>query len=85
MLGTKEKRWTRRRLIALGIPAVLIPGLLIAMALGWNPVKLENVKGSRKIPKDVKKGSSSMRKWCESGWLPPKRIKSVGSSSMKGE
>lgn len=48
-LRTQEKRWTRKRLIALGIPAVLIPGLLIAMALGWNPVKLGGVKDYHQI------------------------------------
>lgn len=46
---TKGKRWTRRRLLALGVPAVLIPGLLIAMALGWNPTKLERVKEYHQI------------------------------------
>lgn len=37
-------RWTRKKLLALGLPAVLIPGILIAMALGWNPTKLASVK-----------------------------------------
>lgn len=36
----KQKRWTRARLLALGVPAVLIPGLLLAIVLGWNPAKL---------------------------------------------
>lgn len=35
--------------MALGIPAVLIPGLLIAMALGWNPTKLTSVKNYHQI------------------------------------
>jgi endonuclease YncB( thermonuclease family) len=40
MVKKRAKRWTRKRLIALGLPAVLIPGLLIAMVLGWNPKEL---------------------------------------------
>lgn len=36
----KKARWTRKRLIALGVPAVLIPGILLAVALGWNPMQL---------------------------------------------
>ena len=49
MTKKKAKRWTRRRLIALGLPAVLIPGILIAMALGWNPTKLASVKNYHDI------------------------------------
>lgn len=45
----KKTRWTRKRLLALGVPAVLIPGLLIAMALGWNPTKLGSVKNYHQI------------------------------------
>lgn len=41
--------WTRRKLLGFGIPAVLIPGLLIAMALGWNPAKLTSVKNYHEI------------------------------------
>lgn len=48
-LRTKAKRWTRGRLLALGVPAVLIPGLLIAMALGWNPAKLGRVNDYHQI------------------------------------
>lgn len=48
-LRTQEKRWTRGRLLALGLPAVLIPGILIAMALGWNPTKLASVKNYHDI------------------------------------
>lgn len=48
-LRTRARRWTRRRLLSLGIPAVLIPGLLIAMALGWNPLKLEGIKNYQQI------------------------------------
>ncbi|MDO8571796.1 MAG: thermonuclease family protein [bacterium] len=48
-LGTRAKRWTRKRLIALGVPAMLIPGLLIALALGWNPVSLGSVKDYHEI------------------------------------
>lgn len=36
-------------MIALGVPAVLIPGLFIAMALGWNPTKLGGVKDYHEI------------------------------------
>lgn len=41
--------WTRRRLLALGVPAVLIPGLLIAMVLGWKPTQLASVTNYHKI------------------------------------
>ena len=49
MAKKKAQRWTRRRLIALGVPAVLIPGLLIAMALGWNPARFGSVKNYHQI------------------------------------
>lgn len=49
MAKKKARRWTRGRLLALGVPAVLIPGLLIAMALGWNPRKLGGVKDYHQI------------------------------------
>lgn len=49
MAKRKVRRWTRGRLLALGVPAVLIPGLLIAMALGWNPTKLVRVKEYHQI------------------------------------
>jgi endonuclease YncB( thermonuclease family) len=39
-MAKKKTRWTRKRLIALGVPAVLIPGFLLAIVLGWNPTKL---------------------------------------------
>lgn len=48
-MAKKKKRWTRRRLLALGVPAVLIPGLLIAMVLGWNPAKFGSVKNYQQI------------------------------------
>ncbi len=44
MRRKKHTRVTRKRLLALGIPAVLIPGLLLAVALGWNPTKLATTK-----------------------------------------
>jgi len=44
-----KKRWTKARLAGLGIPAVLIPGILLAVALGWNPIKLANVTNYRDI------------------------------------
>lgn len=40
MMKKKGKRWTRSKLLAFGIPAVLIPGLLTVLVLGWNPSKL---------------------------------------------
>lgn len=40
MRKTKHARVTRKSLLALGVPAVLIPGILLAVALGWNPTKL---------------------------------------------
>lgn len=40
MSSKRNTRVTRKRLLALGIPAVLIPGVLLAVALGWNPTKL---------------------------------------------
>lgn len=49
MSSKKNARWTRRRLIAFGVPAVLIPGLLIAMALGWSPAKLTGVTDYHQI------------------------------------
>ena len=33
----------------LGVPAVLIPGIMIAMVLGWNPGVLERVKNYHQI------------------------------------
>ncbi len=44
-----QKRWTRRRLLALGVPAVLIPGLFIAIALGWKPGPLSKVNDYHQI------------------------------------
>lgn len=49
MTNRRAKRWTRRRLLSLGVPAVLVPGLLIAMALGWNPTKLTSVKNYQQV------------------------------------
>ncbi len=45
----KKVRWSRKQLIALGVPAVQVPGFLIAMALGWNPVKLAGVRDYHQI------------------------------------
>jgi endonuclease YncB( thermonuclease family) len=39
----EKTHWTRRRLALLGIPAVLIPGILLSISLGWNPSKLTKV------------------------------------------
>lgn len=49
MAKTKAKPPTRKWLLGLGVPAVLIPGLLIAMALGWNPTKLTTVNNYHAI------------------------------------
>ncbi len=43
-LRIKKKRWTRKQLLAFGIPAVLIPGMLTALVLGWKPTKLISPK-----------------------------------------
>lgn len=40
LMAKWKKSWTRKKLLALGIPAVLIPGILTAIVLGWNPAKL---------------------------------------------
>ncbi len=45
----KTGGWTRERLIKFGIPAVLIPGIILAIVLGWNPAKLANVKNYHEI------------------------------------
>lgn len=44
MKKSPKNRWTRKRLIALGIPAVLIPGILVAITLGWNPTQFKNTR-----------------------------------------
>lgn len=49
MIKREKQRWTRKRLLAFGIPAVLIPGLAAAMILGWNPAKLETAKNYHAI------------------------------------
>ena len=40
----RKEKWNRKRLMALGLPAVLIPGILTAILLGWNPIQLVKVK-----------------------------------------
>lgn len=45
----KKERWTKERLVRLGIPAILIPGILLAIILGWNPAKLAEVKNYHEI------------------------------------
>lgn len=49
MAKKKKGRTTRKWLLGLGVPAVLIPGLLIAMVLGWNPTMLTSVKNYYQI------------------------------------
>ena len=34
---TAQKRWTKKQLLAIGIPAVLIPGIFLVISLGWKP------------------------------------------------
>lgn len=36
----QQPRWTGKRLAAISVPAVLIPGILLAISLGWNPKEL---------------------------------------------
>lgn len=38
----QKTSWNKKRLLALGIPVVMIPGILVAITLGWNPTKLKN-------------------------------------------
>ena len=45
----KVKRWTRERLLKLGIPSVLIPGIILAITLGWNPKQLSKATDYHKI------------------------------------
>ncbi|OGG12630.1 hypothetical protein A2875_05465 [Candidatus Gottesmanbacteria bacterium RIFCSPHIGHO2_01_FULL_46_14] len=49
MAKKRKSRWTKARLAGLGIPAVLIPGILLAVALGWNPRELAKVNDFHKI------------------------------------
>lgn len=44
-----QKRWTKARLAGLGIPAVLIPGIILAVTLGWNPTELAKVSNYHNI------------------------------------
>jgi len=44
-----KKRWTKAKIAGLRIPAVLIPGILLAIALGWNPTRLAKVDNYRDI------------------------------------
>ncbi|MBI5448927.1 hypothetical protein HY948_01270 [Candidatus Gottesmanbacteria bacterium] len=48
-MASRKTRWTRRKLLSLGIPTVVIPGLLIAMVLGWNPAQLRKIKNYSQI------------------------------------
>jgi endonuclease YncB( thermonuclease family) len=36
MKKTRQTHWTAKKLLVKGVPAVLIPGLLVALAFGWN-------------------------------------------------
>ena len=44
-----NKHWTWQRLLALGIPATLIPGILLAITLGWNPKQLSKVNDYHQV------------------------------------
>jgi endonuclease YncB( thermonuclease family) len=44
MAKKKKKVWTRNRLISLGIPAILITGILLSIQLGLWPKQLERVQ-----------------------------------------
>lgn len=46
-----KPRWTRKRLIALGLPGVLIPGILLAITLGWNPAIFTKTNNYHEIKK----------------------------------
>ena len=65
----KANNWTRHRLFALGIPAVLIPGILLSLSFGWNPQKLlrsmhyydnATIFPTRGIVKEVRDGDTFM-------------------------
>ena len=43
------KRWTREKLTKRGVPKMLIPGLMLAMALGWQADKLLEAKNYYEI------------------------------------
>lgn len=43
------KHWTKERLLKLGLPAVLVPGILAAIAFGFKPEILETVKDFHQI------------------------------------
>lgn len=49
MAKKRKSRRTRERLVRLGIPAVLIPGIILAISLGWNPTKFASVTDYHKI------------------------------------
>ncbi len=40
MAKKRKETWSGKKIAAIGIPAVLIPGILLAMSLGWNPKNL---------------------------------------------
>lgn len=45
MESVKKKKlkpsWNKKRLLALGIPVIMIPGMLLALSFGWNPINLK--------------------------------------------
>jgi endonuclease YncB( thermonuclease family) len=40
----RKNQWTSSKLLSRGVPAVLIPGLLVALALGWNGGALTQIQ-----------------------------------------
>ncbi len=58
-MSKKKQKWTKKALIALGISAVLIPGLLLANKLGFSPKNLEKtVFPSSGIVKSIADGDT---------------------------
>lgn len=43
-MGKKKAGWTREKLIKLGIPGVMVPGIMAAVILGWKPEILLKIK-----------------------------------------
>lgn len=43
------KHWTKERLLKLGLPAVLIPGIMAAIAFGFKPQILEKIRDYHQI------------------------------------
>ena len=48
-MKVRRQKWTKEKLLKIGIPAVLIPGFLAAIVLGWNPKILDKNPNYRQI------------------------------------